>query len=193
MQNPRLYTASTALAVFVGAVTWVVASPSGPSDVAVASEMFLDEVPASEGSEFIPYDDGFNHVVVRVDPSVLPSFQEDESEAVSETVDESLRIDLERYGSGEEITPADLREMDPVLAQALIEGGLITADDIAGASAVDPDEVVSYLAELPGVSSVEFLGADMAVVLVDETVSMETVDDLPGVEALMEDMLYPNC
>jgi serine protease len=191
MQNPRLYTASTALAVFVGAVMWVVASPSGPSDVAVASEMFLDEVPAAEGSEFIPYDDGFNHFVVRVDPSVLPSFQEDESEAVSETVDEGLRIDLERYGSGEEITPADLREMDPVLAQALIEGGLITVDDLAGASAVDPDEVVSYLADLPGVSSVEFLGADMAVVLVDETVSMETVDDLPGVEALMEDMLYP--
>ncbi|MGF1664633.1 MAG: S8 family serine peptidase [Acidimicrobiia bacterium] len=191
MLSPRLYTAATALATFVGAVMWVTLAPSAPSDGAVASEMFLDEVPASEGSEMIPYDDGFNHFVVRVDPSVLPSFRAAASEGSSGEADERLRIDLERYESGEDITPADLREMDPALAQALIEQGLLPADDLVETSAVDSGEVVSYLADLPGVASVEYLGADMAVVLVDETISMEDVDDLPGVEALMEDMLFP--
>jgi serine protease len=186
MQNPRLYTASTALAVLVGSSMWVVLAP--PAAVEPVPEMLLDEIAASEGGEMIPHDDGFNHFVVRVDEFVLPSARPGDE---GETVDERLRLHLERHESGEALAPEELRELDPELARVLIEQD--GSPVLAPAASSDPksSEVVGYLASLPHVAGVELLGGDMAVVRTDPSVSLDTIDDLAGVEVLMEDMLFP--
>lgn len=135
-------------------------------------ESVVVEVPAVVDAEPIPYPDGLDHYLVTLDPAAM----------TSAGGEDRLRLDLES-GDGAAVTPGELRDLDPALAEALIQAGLAEATDMAAA------DVAAHFESLDGVVDAEYLTGGVVALAGD--LEYDQVAALPGVGTAVEDLMLP--